>query len=92
MGGFYKKIYTLCLKFALCAHLFPLFSIMYLRLTPNLWNFLPDFGALYALRHAPNFYEIHSRSCMSKSTLNQSGLCQSFGLDHAVLNYIIQFT
>jgi hypothetical protein len=38
---------------------FPQFSIMYLRLTPNLLYFLPDFDALYALFRAPNFYEIH---------------------------------
>jgi hypothetical protein len=42
------------------AHIFfPFFSIMYLRLTPNLLDFLPELGALYALRRAPNFYEIH---------------------------------
>jgi hypothetical protein len=34
---------------------------MYLRFTPNLLHFLPDFGALYALRRALNFYEIHHR-------------------------------
>jgi hypothetical protein len=32
---------------------------MYLRLTPNLLHFLPDLDAIYALRRAPNFYEIH---------------------------------
>jgi hypothetical protein len=58
-GGFHKAIYALRLKFALCAHLFPYFSIMYLRLTPNLLHFLPDLDALYALCHTPNFYEIH---------------------------------
>jgi hypothetical protein len=26
---------------------------------PNLLHFLLDLSALYALRHAPNFYEIH---------------------------------
>jgi hypothetical protein len=26
---------------------------------PNLLHFLPDLDALYALRRAPNFYEIH---------------------------------
>jgi hypothetical protein len=29
---------------------------------PNLLHFLPDLGALYALRHAPNFYEIQLKS------------------------------
>jgi hypothetical protein len=32
---------------------------MYMRLSPNLLHFLPDLGALYALRRSPNFYEIH---------------------------------
>jgi hypothetical protein len=32
---------------------------MYLRLTPNLLHFLPDLGAFYALRRAPDFYKIH---------------------------------
>jgi hypothetical protein len=49
------------LKFVLCAHLFPQFSIMYLCLTPNLLYFLPNLGELYALRRTPNFYEIHPR-------------------------------
>jgi hypothetical protein len=35
---------------------------MYLRLTPNLLHFPPDLDALYALRRAPNFYEIHPRA------------------------------
>jgi hypothetical protein len=42
-GGFKKAIYTLGLKFVLCAHLFPKFSNMYLQLTSNLLHFLPDF-------------------------------------------------
>jgi hypothetical protein len=32
---------------------------MNLRLALNLWHFLQDKGALYALRRVPNFYEIH---------------------------------
>jgi hypothetical protein len=39
---------------------------MYLRITPNLFHFLPDLGALYALRHVPNFYEIHPWSELLK--------------------------
>jgi hypothetical protein len=35
---------------------------MYLCLTPNLFHFLPDLGALYTLRHAPNYYEMHPKS------------------------------
>jgi hypothetical protein len=35
---------------------------MYLGLTPNLLHFFPDVCALYALRCAPNFYEIHPKS------------------------------
>jgi hypothetical protein len=31
---------------------------MHLRLALNLFHFLPDLGALYTLRCAPNFYEI----------------------------------
>jgi hypothetical protein len=64
-GGFHKEIYTLRLQFALCAHLFcwNLLSlgIIALRLVLNLLHFLPSLGALYALRHAPNFYEIHPK-------------------------------
>ncbi len=45
---------------------FPWFSIMYLRLTPNLFHFLLDLGALYALRRGPNFYEIHPWSLQCK--------------------------
>jgi hypothetical protein len=37
---------------------------MYLRLMPNLLHFLPDLNALYSLRHAPNFYEIHPWLCI----------------------------
>jgi hypothetical protein len=32
---------------------------MHLRLALKLLHFLPDLGELYALRFAPNFYEIH---------------------------------
>jgi hypothetical protein len=32
---------------------------MCLHLTPNVLYFLPDLSALYALRRAPNLYEIH---------------------------------
>jgi hypothetical protein len=47
---------------------------MYLRLTPNLMPFVPDLGALYALRHAPNFYEIHLRSETTVALRSQFGL------------------
>jgi hypothetical protein len=30
--------------------------------------FLPDLGALYALRRAPNFYEIHPRTHISEGS------------------------
>jgi hypothetical protein len=33
---------------------------------PNLLHFLPELGALYALRSAPSFYEIHPRETMQK--------------------------
>jgi hypothetical protein len=33
--------------------------MMQLRLLLNLLHFLSNLGALYALRRAPNFYEIH---------------------------------
>jgi hypothetical protein len=32
--------------------------MIYLRLTPNLLHLFQDLGALYAVRHGPNFYEI----------------------------------
>jgi hypothetical protein len=32
---------------------------MHLCIVLNLLHFLPGFGALYALRRVPNFYEIH---------------------------------
>jgi hypothetical protein len=37
-------------------------SNKYLRLALSLLQFLPDLSGLYALRHEPNFYEIHPRS------------------------------
>jgi hypothetical protein len=65
-SGFHKAIYTLRLKIALCAHPFStnLLSsdIMHLHLVLNLLHFLTDLGVLYALRHVPNFYEIHPGS------------------------------
>jgi hypothetical protein len=36
-----------------------LFGIMHLCLELNSLHFLPDLGVHYALRHTPNFYEIH---------------------------------
>jgi hypothetical protein len=61
-GGFHKAIYALRLKSALCAHPFSpnllYFGIMHLPLAINLFHFLPDLGALYALCHVSNFYEI----------------------------------
>ena len=41
---------------------------MHLRHVLNLVYFLSDLGALYALHHAPNFYEIHPW-CMCKSLI-----------------------
>jgi hypothetical protein len=35
---------------------------MHSHLALNLLHFHPDLGAVYALRHAPNFYEIHPRA------------------------------
>jgi hypothetical protein len=35
---------------------------MHLRLALNLWHFLLDLGALYALRLVLNFYEIHNKT------------------------------
>jgi hypothetical protein len=53
-GGFHREIYALRFKFALCAHLFCTnliqLGIMHLRLALNLLHFLPDLGALYAVR------------------------------------------
>jgi hypothetical protein len=63
-GGFYKTIYSLRLKFTLYVHPFCInfllkYDIIHLHLELNLLHFLPDKGALYALRRAPNFHEIH---------------------------------
>jgi hypothetical protein len=44
---------------------------MYLRLAFNLLHFLSDFGALYALHSAPNFYEIHPMSQMTLKVTNE---------------------
>jgi hypothetical protein len=39
---------------------------MHLSLALNLLHFFPDLSALYALRHTPNFYEIHPRNSLVK--------------------------
>jgi hypothetical protein len=61
-GGFHKAIYALRLKFALCAILF---EQIYSNLTSCICALRSTFcilsqifGALYALRPAPNFFEI----------------------------------
>jgi hypothetical protein len=66
-GGFYKAIYALCLKFALCAH--PFFLQMYSYLTPCICALHSTFcivslifGALYPLHPALKFYEIHPKA------------------------------
>jgi hypothetical protein len=47
---------------------------MYLGLTPNLLYFLPDLSALYTLRLAPNFYEIHPWACPFNKNLSSKSL------------------
>jgi hypothetical protein len=76
-GGFHKKSYDLPLKFVLCATTFSTnlleFGKMHLRLPLNLKHFLPDLGALYILRCAPNYYEIHRRNKRVKFHTNGVG-------------------
>jgi hypothetical protein len=43
---------------------------MHLRLALNLLQFLPDLGMLFALRHAPDYYEIHPRTKIQIRPLN----------------------
>jgi hypothetical protein len=52
------RAYTFLLKFTLIWH-------QDLHLALNLLHFLPELGVLSALRHAPNFCEIHPRSTVS---------------------------
>jgi hypothetical protein len=56
-GGFHKAIYALCLKFTLCAHLFSLIQ-------HHVFAHFLAVGALYALHHALNFYEIHPNASL----------------------------
>jgi hypothetical protein len=64
-GGFHKAIYTLRLKFALYAHPFHKFTLIW----HHVLHFFPDLGALFALCSGPNFYEIYPRSCINKTLL-----------------------
>jgi hypothetical protein len=41
---------------------------------PNLLHFLPDMDAFYALRHAPNFYEIYQWFILALRALTYSFL------------------
>jgi hypothetical protein len=62
-GEFHKDIYALCLKFALCPHLFEQIYSNLASCTCALRSpfciFSQILGAVYALRPVPIFYEIH---------------------------------
>ncbi len=69
-GRCHEAVYAFRLKFLLCAYPFSTllyFGIMHLCLALNLLHFLPDLGALYALRCAPIFYEIHHKGQWNKA-------------------------
>jgi hypothetical protein len=60
-GGFHKAIYTLRLKFALCAHLFSLILHHVFAPQAQLIAFSPKIECTLGFTPSLNFYEIHSR-------------------------------